>query len=142
MRRSLAFALVLAACGTKPEESAPTSPSTGLLPPERGIQLEMRSTLASGVETERCQFFVAPPEGLWVTKSEAAYTPGSHHVLLFHTPYEAIPDQTNDGREIDPNRVFECPEGAAADFDIDQVIAGAQRADAPPLVMPEGVAIH
>jgi hypothetical protein len=125
------FSVVL--CGAC---SAPPSTGTDLQPPPtgQGIQYRMVSTLASGVETERCQFFTAPPEGLYINRETVRYTPGSHHVLLFTTRYTVIPDTNRHGVVIDKTGVNECPEGAGNDYDIETVVAGAQSANAADII--------
>jgi hypothetical protein len=104
-------------------------------PPEgQGFQYRMQSTLAAGIETERCKLFITPPDGFYINRGVVRYTPGSHHVLLFTTNYTTLPTTTKDGRPIDPNGVNECPEGASADYDITSVIGGAQTANAPDII--------
>ena len=80
-----------------------TGPSAVLAPPPagQGLQIKMTSTLEAGLETERCMFYRVPAEGLAVNRQEIRYTPGSHHVLLFKTPYTEIPTTTIDGRTVD-----------------------------------------
>lgn len=143
MRHLAIFALllVLPACNTPPPlvgDDILVAPVAG-----QGIQLEMVTTLDPAQEIERCQFFQAPPEGLWVNAEVVRYTPGSHHVLLFSTRYQTIPRKTTGGEERDTRGVFDCKNGAAAEWDIDGVIGGSQSAEGPAtLTLPEGVAIH
>lgn len=98
-------------------------------PPGQGQQFKMVSTISPGQEIERCQFFVAPPEGLNINHDEVRYTPGSHHVLLYLTPYKQIPTQDQRGRERDTSTIMDCPEGATADWQVTGVLAGAQKRD-------------
>jgi hypothetical protein len=102
----------------------------------------MVSKLGAGVETERCKFFQVPAGGWYVNRQDVRYTPGSHHVLLFTTKYTSIPTVDIKGRTIDTHDVFDCPEGAPANWQIDSVAGGAQKGDAPAVVngLPEGVA--
>ena len=64
----------------------------------------MTSTLEAGLETERCMFYRVPADGLVVNRQEIRYTPGSHHVLLFKTPYTEFPTTTIGGKTIDTQR--------------------------------------
>jgi hypothetical protein len=112
-----------------------TGPSAVLAPPPagQGLQIKMTSTLEAGLETERCMFYRVPAEGLAVNRQEIRYTPGSHHVLLFKTPYTEIPTTTVDGRTVDTQGVFDCGEnGATGDWEIAGVAGGAQSAAGPP----------
>jgi hypothetical protein len=105
-------------------------------PPEgRGVQLRMVSTLAAGVETERCRFFKVPDAGYVMNRSEVRYSAGSHHILLFSTPYKEIPTVDLFGNTVDTSSVFECgKEGPTGHWSIDGVVAGAQKPDAPTIV--------
>src|SRR5262249_25654767 len=82
--------------------SSPTSGSGAggggddlLAPPPagEGVQFKMVSHIEAGQEIERCQLFTAPADGLFVHKDEVRFTAGSHHVLLYKTPYTSIPAQ-------------------------------------------------
>jgi hypothetical protein len=112
-------------------------------PPGQGIQYKMLSTLAPGQEIERVQFFVVPPEGLYVNRTEVRFTTGSHHILLFKTPYTSIPTKDIHGNEVDTSGIIDAPRGGTADWEIDSIIAGAQSADSPSIVdgLPKGVAV-
>jgi hypothetical protein len=101
----------------------------------------MQSVLMPGQEIERCKFFVAPADGLYINGGETRYTPGSHHVLLFTTPYTSIPTKTLGGKDIDTSGVFDCASGATGDWEVTGVVGGAQTATAPPLHLPEGIAL-
>lgn len=130
------FALALGACGSDDGTLKPP-------PPGQGTQLEMTSMLAPGQEIERCRFFVAPAEGLYIRRDEVRYTPGSHHVLLYRTPYKSIPTQDFRGQARDTSGVFDCPDGAGAYFQITGVIGGAQSARGDSMVdLPAGVAVY
>jgi hypothetical protein len=149
---TIALAVVVApwlACsgGDDPNTPAPATPATqtgDLTPPATGTgtQLQMVSALGNGVETERCKFFQVPPEGWYVNRQDVRYTPGSHHVLLFTTQYTSIPTVDIHDKTIDTSGVFECPEGAAANWKVDGVAGGAQKGDAPAAVqgLPEDTA--
>jgi len=94
--------------------------------PGQAIEVSMQSLIEAGSETERCRFFRAPEGGLWVDRQDVHYTPGSHHVLLFSTPYTEIPTRDSGGHERDTRGVFPCADGAPADWEIDGVVGGAQ----------------
>jgi hypothetical protein len=133
--------IALSGCNASPQLPADTFLHTP--PPGEPLVLTMSSTLDASLETERCRFFQAPPEGLWIAGQEVRYTPGSHHVLLFSTSYTSIPSQDSHGTDRpDAVGVFPCADGAAADWDIDGVVAGAQSAATDPLRAPDGVALH
>ena len=125
-----------------------TNPQTSnelLAPPPagQGVQLKMKSTLDAGVETERCMFYKVGAGGLAVNHEEVRYTPGSHHVLLYVTPYTDIPTQDRFGTAVDTSGIFECgPKGPTAHWQVNGVAGGAQIADGPPIVdgLPAGVA--
>lgn len=103
--------------------------------PGKGVQLRMQSDLTAGVETERCMFYVTPPGGLAVNREEVRYTPGSHHVLLFTTPYTEIPTQDRFGNDVDTHAIFECGEhGPTAHWSVNGVAGGAQSAQGAPIV--------
>jgi hypothetical protein len=111
-------------------------------PPGQGTQYEMTSMLAPGQEIERCRFFVIPSEGLYVRRDEVRYTPGSHHVLLYRTPYTSLPTTDRRGNPVDTSGVFDCPEGPGAYFNVTGIIGGAQSTHGDSMVdLPEGVAI-
>jgi hypothetical protein len=123
---------LIAGCSSADGISPPPSgePNDLLEPPAtgQGLQLKMVSTIAPGHETERCKFFQVPAGGLNVNSAIVRYVPGSHHVLLYRTSLTSIPTQTRSGETlvVDENGVFDCPEGAAGDWDVTGVVAGAQ----------------
>jgi hypothetical protein len=130
-----AFGTTLACSSTKPPLPPP--------PDGTGVQLEMLSSLDAGQEIERCKFFLAPPEGMWVNHSSVRYSAGSHHVLLFTTPYrDTIPTVDRNGITHDTSGIFDCKDGAPADWEIDGVAGGAQSSDAPDVIdLPPTVAV-
>jgi hypothetical protein len=144
---ALTASALASGCSNKDDAAADgAATSTELLAPPpagQGVQYKVVSELEPGQEIERVQFFQVPPEGLYVTREEVRYTEGSHHVLIYTTPYTAIPTKNNRGDVIDPSKPIDAPSGGTADFDITGVIAGAQSANAPPIVagLPEGVAV-
>lgn len=104
----------------------------------------METTIAASAEDERCKF-VQTTEDLWVNSEEIRYTPGSHHFLLYHTPYTSIPTVDKNGNPVDTSGVFDCPDGGpAAYFDVDRGLGGAQSPDAPSIIggLPSDVAVH
>lgn len=148
--RSLAFtrlspallALSLAVLGCGAEEKKPDINDFVAPPAGEGLQLRMVTTLDPGQEIERCQFFVAPPEGLNINHDLVKYTPGSHHVLLYMTPYMQIPTVDRHKKTRDTSGVIDCPEGATGDWNITNVLAGAQTFDGGSMVQfPEDTAV-
>jgi hypothetical protein len=126
-------AIAAIGCGETP---AP-APKPVLEPPAagHGVQIKMTSTLDPQLETERCMFWRVPDEGLYVNREEVRYTPGSHHVLLFKTPYTALPTMTIRGEPIDTNGVFDCGKnGATGDWEVLGAAGGAQTSDGPSAV--------
>jgi hypothetical protein len=139
MRRlALVAVLAVAACSSSPPDTGPLQPP----PMGQGIQYEMTGSLDPGQEIERCKLFTAPPEGLFINKETVRYTAGSHHVLLYATGYTTFPATNKHNVPVLPETVYDCPDGAPADFDITSVVAGAQSANAPNVIdLPSGVAL-
>ena len=128
------------------DAGAGTTGTTELLAPPpagQGIQYRMVSSLEPSQEIERVQFFQVPPEGLYVNREEVRYTPGSHHVLIYKTPYTSIPTVDERGKTHDTSGPIDAPNGGTGDWKIDGVVAGAQSANAPPVVngLPPDVAV-
>ncbi len=125
--------------------SSPDSGASTLAEPPagQGVQYKMVTTLDPGQEIERVQFFQVPPEGLYVNREEVRYTPGSHHVLIYKTPYTTIPTVDERGKTHDTRGPIDAPNGGTGDWKIDGVVAGAQSANAPPVVdgLPPNVAV-
>lgn len=110
----------------------------------KGIQLTMTSTIAPGIETERCLFVKAPASGLNIVREEVRYTVGSHHVLLYMTPYKEIPTKTAGGMTVDTSGVVDCGmRGATGDWDVIGVVGGSQAPNGKPSIdqLPAGTAI-
>ena len=126
----LTFGGLSALPGCTGDQSPPPEPAQAMPldppPAGQGVQYKMVSDIAAGQEIERCQFVVAPPEGLNVNHDEVRYTPGSHHVLLYKTAYPSIPTVDIRGKTHDTSGVFDCAQGATADWSVSGVIAGAQ----------------
>ncbi len=121
----------------------------GLLPPppvDQGVQLQMVAALAPGVETERCQFFKVPAAGYNISREEIRFTNGSHHVLLFTTPYADIPTKDRFGNPVNTaeGQWFECgPNGPTAHWEVNGVVGGSQNHDGVSLLgqLPAGTAL-
>jgi Copper type II ascorbate-dependent monooxygenase, C-terminal domain len=137
----LVAALALAACG----DDEPSSPDDELLEPPapgEGVQFAMTTSLEPGVEAEHCLFVQGPDEEIWITRDEARFDLGSHHVLLYETGYDEIPTEKQDGTPVDTSGVFDCTDGATNGWDITKLIAGSQNATGDSMIrFPEGVAM-
>jgi hypothetical protein len=144
---ALSLALLAGCNDQEPAPSALGAGATGgqLEPPEegKGIQLRMRTVIAPGVETERCQLVQLPPGGLNINRQEVRFSEGSHHVLLYSTSYKEMPTKDLHGKAVAPGEVIDCPDGAPADFAVDRVIGGSQTASGPNLLggLPPDVAL-
>ena len=99
----LAFAIVLAACGTEPmgddgmgSGSGSGSGSGGLMPPARGFQLvSPEITINAGQEITYCWYFKTPnTEQLSIKRWVSQMTDGSHHMIVFFTPTLGMPEGT------------------------------------------------
>lgn len=138
-------ALLLAACSPEAPVAEPEGKGVLLPPPApgKGVQLRTTSWMDPGQELERCQMFVAPPEGLNIVRQQIRFTPGSHHVTIYKTEYTEIPAETERGVALDPRVVHDCPDGPFADWKVSGVIAGTQRLEGadPMATAPEGVAM-
>lgn len=142
----LCGSLTLAGCSSEPSGEAPGPGEDMLAPPAAGtgVQFKIVSSIDPGMETERCQFFKAPAEGLYINREEVRFTQGSHHVLLYKTSYADIPTKNEAGMDVDTSGVVDCPNGAGADWKIDSVISGSQsfKGDSMLNSLPEGVAVR
>ena len=123
--------LLMGCSSTDPLAPPETGDPKDLLEPPpagQGLQLKMQTTIAPGQEIERCKFYQVPADGLNVNRAVVRYLAGSHHVLLYRTPYKSIPTMTTNGTApvIDENGVFDCAEGASADWEVNGVVAAAQ----------------
>lgn len=136
---TLLGAQALAGCSSPPEDDdALAPPAAGA-----GVQLEMTSTIEPGQEIERCKLVVAPPEGLAIHRDEVRFTAGSHHVLLYKTPYKELPTKNRRGLPVNAAEVHDCNDGPAAEWDVDGLVAGSQSFEGDTLLgtLPEGVAL-
>jgi hypothetical protein len=137
------FALTLSACSGDDASPATRAELLAAPAPGSGVQYRMVSTLEPGTEVERCQLVVAPPEGLRVHHEEVRFTRGSHHVLLYRTPYQQIPTADRNGVALDATQVHDCSDGPIARWEVNGVIAGSQSSDGDSIVgkLPDGVAL-
>jgi hypothetical protein len=101
----------------------------------------MTATIPAGAEVEYCQFVTIPPT--WVTKDALQFSSGSHHVLIYQTPYTAIPTHKNDGTPVDTSGVFDCSDGPTNGWSVTKIVGGSQnRTGASILSFPEGVGVR
>jgi hypothetical protein len=148
MRTAYLMAVLLAFPAVIGCSSDPASPPAEdlLAPPAEGtgVQFRMVTSIDPGQETERCQFFVAPEEGMYVNRETVRFTKGSHHVLVYTTPYKVIPTTTEAGVEVDSSGVMDCPNGASEDWELTGVLGGSQSYDGDSMLnaLPEGVAVQ
>ena len=86
----IATAGVVLGCSDGGAGDVQLPPSTLLeAPPEgQGMQLSMDARIEAGQEIEYCQYVVMPA-GIDVGRFEHAYSPGSHHLLLYMTTLDA-----------------------------------------------------
>jgi hypothetical protein len=133
---------LFSACSGNDDMSDPPVPALDPPPPGQGVQLLMASPIAAGQEIERCKFVQAPPEGLNINHQKIIYTPGSHHVLLFLTPYTSIPTMDIHGQTHDTSGVMDCLLGAGTDWKLSNLLGGAQSFDGGSMIdLPPGVAV-
>lgn len=146
LRAILIGSIALLGCSSDPADPGTTPPADLLAPPPEGmgVQFKMVTEIGPGVETERCQFFKAPAEGLYVNREEVRFTQGSHHVLLFKTSYNEIPTTNKAGAVVDTSKVLDCPDGPNADWDAGPVVGGSQSFDGDSMLntLPSDVAVH
>jgi hypothetical protein len=132
-----------AACSDDETEAPP--PDDLLEPPAegQGVQFKMVTSIPAGSEVEHCQFVRAPAEGLNVNRDEIKFTTGSHHVLLYLTPYTEIPTANEQGEPIDTTKVFDCSDGVIFNWKVSNLIAGSQNATGESIVdFPSDVAMR
>lgn len=141
---ALLGAQALAGCSLQ-ETELPPEDDGQLAPPAAGagVQFRMTSTIEPGQEIERCKLVVAPPEGLAIQRDEVRFTAGSHHVLLYKTPYKEIPTENRRGIPVDGGAVHDCNDGPAAEWILDGLVAGSQSFEGDSLLgsLPDGVAL-
>jgi hypothetical protein len=130
--------------GTKGSGS-PSAVDLAPPPAGTGVQLEMASELGPGVEVERCKFFTVPPDGLYVNREDIRFTAGSHHVLLYQTPYTSIPTEDRFGDQVDTSSIFDCGKlGPTAHWEVNGILGGSQVAEGSSIVehLPEDTAVR
>src|SRR5688500_17375974 len=88
---AVAISPALLACSSDAIEPAPSDVLLAPPPAGQGVQYQMTTKLESGAEGEHCKFVQAPAEGMYVNRDEVRFTKGSHHFLLYETPYTTIP---------------------------------------------------
>lgn len=138
---TLSCALLLAGCS----DDGPPEPTPE--PEPEGVTFQMTTTLEPGTEAEHCKFVRGPAEGMLVNRDRIDYTEGSHHFLLYTTPYEEIPTENDRGEPIDyldPDQgVFDCSEGVQFGYSVQQLVGGSQNANGDSMVdFPPGVAMR
>ena len=138
--------VMLVHCANDPVNVPVDPPGVDLLAPPKvgeGVQYKMLSRIESGQEIERCRLVVAPPGGLFIRKDEVRFTAGSHHVLLYKTPYTAIPTKNRRGVPVNGAEVHDCADGALDAWQVSGIVAGSQSGTGDSLVgeLPAGVAI-
>lgn len=108
--------------------------------PEPKLELIMTATIPALTEVEYCQFVTVPET--WVTKDQIEFTGGSHHVLVYQTPYTSIPTKKDDGTPVDASRVFDCSDGATNNWSVTKLVGGSQNAAGESMLsFPEGVGV-
>jgi hypothetical protein len=151
MKNTLPLALALCAVSCTPlGEELPSENTDGdqalLAPPEagKGIQLRMTMTADPGVERYGCQMFEVPTGGLFIHEEEVQFGPGGHHILLYKTPYAAIPDADERGEAVDAAAIHDCSKGVTARWKINSVMGGSETFGDKGMLrgLPEGVAVH
>ncbi|MEM9491563.1 MAG: hypothetical protein AAGC55_20630 [Myxococcota bacterium] len=138
---------MIAGCSDSDDTDGTTDPpgeNDLLAPPAegQGYQFAMRGNLAPGVEAEQCKFVLGPADGMYINSDEVKYTAGSHHFLLYETPYTEIPTVSLNGETIDTSDFFDCSDGPSEDWELTRLIGGSQNSVGDSMVeFPEGVAI-
>jgi hypothetical protein len=89
----------------------------------------------------------APAEGMLVNHDKVVYSPGSHHFLLYDTPYEEFPTETLNGTALEfldeETGVFDCSAGVTFDFTVSNLIGGSQNAAGDSMIdLPPGVGVR
>lgn len=138
MRAMCVLGLVLGGCSTSDDPTPQEVP---------GVSFSMTTSLGPGTEAEHCRFVKGPAEGMIVNRDHVAYTEGSHHFLLYETPYEEIPTHKNNGQAIEyldeEQGVFDCSEGVQFGYSVTTLIGGSQNADGESMIdLPEGVGVR
>ena len=131
---------------TAPNTHDPSVDGDALAPPPagQGIQLRMTKTIAPGNESYGCRLFQVPDEDMYVHEETVQFSRGGHHILLYKTPYEMIPENDENGTSINSLEVHDCSEGATARWKVDSVLGGSEIFGHPGMLrgLPEGVAVR
>lgn len=138
------FAVGVAACDADPTPGTGGNAASLLDPPPagEGVQFQMTTTIEGGKEAEHCKFVKAPPEGLLINHDQVRFTAGSHHFLLYSTPYTDIPTKNERGETVDTSGVFDCSEGATNGWKVTSLVGGSQNATGESIVdFPPDVAM-
>jgi hypothetical protein len=103
----------------------------------------MAATIQPGQESYGCRLFQVPEGGLFVHDEAVHFSPGGHHVLLYRTPYKAIPTEDEHGEPVDATEVHDCSKGATAHWKVDAVLGGSETLGGEGMLhgLPEGVAL-
>ena len=110
-------------------------------PPDNVLELQMQATIPAATEVEYCKFVELPDT--WVTRDVIEFTAGSHHVLVYQTPYTAIPTKKDNGTPVDTSGVFDCSDGVTNGWSIQKLIGGSQNRDGAAILnFPDGIAVH
>jgi Copper type II ascorbate-dependent monooxygenase, C-terminal domain len=99
---------------TSPGPTSPPNPNARPLEhPHPVASYLMESTIAAGLEVQRCKFLTVPDEGVKLNRATMEFTEGSHHVVLYLTAYTAdkVPTVDAQGVPRDTSGVFDCPYG-------------------------------
>jgi hypothetical protein len=121
------------------DSADPTDGHGADLPPK--LELAMTATIPGGSEVEYCQFVTVPET--WITRDTVAFTAGSHHVLIYQTPYASIPTQKTDGTQVATGGVFDCSDGVTNGWSLTKVIGGSQNQSGESILsFPEGVGVR
>lgn len=143
MKMSLGVALAAVLVGCSSSDPEPTA-SVLLEPPAvgQGVQFGMTTQLEPASEVEHCKFVTAPAEGMYINHDEVRYTSGSHHFLLYLTPYETIPTKRIDGVDVDTSGVFDCSDGVTNGWNITKLVGGSQNSNGDSMLsFPDNVAM-
>ena len=123
MKNSKIFISSLLLCASLVACGGDGGPPAGLVaPPEgQGIQLSIGVHLGAGDETEYCRYAVLPgAEALNVSRVEHAYSPGSHHLIVYQTGLSAA-DVAN---QTEP---FACAGVGFTELGVTGILYAAQR---------------
>ena len=134
--RFVALVSIVTACG---DDATPADPDA--TPEAPRIHLEMTTTIAPGAEVEHCKFVTVPDA--WVSRDAIDFSQGSHHVLVYQTPYATIPTQKDDGTPVDTSGVFDCSSGPTDGWSVTKLVGGSQNANGDSLLaFPPGIGIR